>query len=207
MEDRALDRGPQEKGALVVGQALEPRGEQRRDRLRDRQLQQVARGDPAAVEPREALVVDEHGQQLLGEERVAVGRFRDPGLDLGREGPAAEQVGDQLPAVGVVQGLEHHRRRIELAAAPAGVVVEELRARHAQHEDRGVAREIREVADEIDERRLRPLQVVEHDARAGDAARAPRRACARPTTWPRPSRLPPRPARAPARSARRSGRP
>ena len=59
--------------------------------------------------------------------------------------------------------LEQQRRRVELAAAPAGPRVEQLGARDAEQEDRRVAREIGDVLDEIDEHRLGPLQVVDHD--------------------------------------------
>ena len=59
--------------------------------------------------------------------------------------------------------LEQERRRVQLAAAPAGSDVEQLGARDAEEEDRRVAREVGDVLDEVDEDRLGPLQVVDDD--------------------------------------------
>ena len=50
-----------------------------------------------------------------------------------------------------------------LAAAPAGVTVEQLGPRNAEEQDRRVARLVREIVDELEEGGLRPLQVVEDD--------------------------------------------
>ena len=94
--------------------------------------------------------------------------------------------GDQEPAIAVAERLEEHRGRIELAAAPAGVSVEELGPRQAEQQDRRVARELGEVFDEAEERRLRPLQIVEDDheraapcQRLEELANGPRRRFAR----------------------------
>ena len=65
-----------------------------------------------------------------------------------------------------VRGPEQDRGRVHLAAAPARPNLEQLGARDAQEQDRGdVARPVREMFDQIEERRLRPMDVVEdhHD--------------------------------------------
>ena len=155
----------------------------------------------------EQVVVDQHCQQLLGEQRVAVGGLGDPRRRVGGQWPAAEQVRDQRPAVAVVERLEQHRRGVELAAAPAGMAVEELGPRHAEQQDRRVARELGQVLDERRGTSARPTAGRRRRSRAGGAARAPRRACAPPRTSPRPCRRRCCRGRAPRRSARRSARP
>ena len=57
------------------------------------------------------------------------------------------------------------RGGVQLAAAPAGPQLEQLRPGDAQQEDRRVARPVRDVLDQVEERRLRPLDVVEDDER------------------------------------------
>ena len=81
------------------GQALEAGREQGTDRGRDPDLPTLVGGVPAAVRSlRQQAVVDEHPEQLLDEQRVALGGRADPGFDGGRESAATGQGRDQ-PAV------------------------------------------------------------------------------------------------------------
>ena len=84
---------------------------------------------------------------------------------------AAKTVHEQR-AVLCAQRLEQQRRRIDSPPPHPRADVEELRARDAEEEDRRVAREVRYVLHEIDEDRLRPLQVVDDHDPADAAARA-----------------------------------
>ena len=52
---------------------------------------------------------------------------------------------------------------VQLPAGPARPAVEQLRARHAQQQDRCVARPVRDVLDQVEEGFFRPVQVVPHD--------------------------------------------
>ena len=61
------------------------------------------------------------------------------------------------------QRLERRRRGVSLAAAPVATDVEQLGSRDAEQQDRSVARVVRQVVDEVEEGRLRPLEVVEDD--------------------------------------------
>ena len=106
MEHGALDGPPHEERALAVRQALQPRREKRADLLRDAQVAEVAGDDPAFVLPHEALLVDEHREQLLGEEGVALGELGDPLLHRVGHRIAAEQVRDQAPGVVVPQRFQ-----------------------------------------------------------------------------------------------------
>ena len=83
--------------------------------------------------------------------------------------------------------LEQHGRRVQLAAAPARPPVEQLGPRHAEQQDRRVARQVGDVLDQVEERRLPPVEVVEHDRRAAARVPAPRAACGTPRRSPRPS--------------------
>ena len=75
----------------------------------------------------------------------------------------AKQVGHELGGLAVAQALEESGRGVELAAAPAWPLVEELGACEADEEDRRVTGPVRQVLDEVEEGRLGPLQVVEED--------------------------------------------
>ena len=70
---------------------------------------------------------------------------------------------DQQLAVLGGERLEQDRRRIELAAAPAGPELEQLGTGDAEQEDRRVARPVGDVLDQVEEDGLGPLEVVEDD--------------------------------------------
>ena len=75
---------------------------------------------------------------------------------------ADEPVDERLTLLGA-KWLEEERRRVELASAPARPRVEQLRPRDAEQEDACVPREICDVLHEVDEDRLGPLEIVDHD--------------------------------------------
>ena len=109
-----------------------------------------------------AVALPGHGDHLLDEERVPARCGRDA-LARGRvQLPLTEQVVDQDRALVVPERLEQERGRVELSATPVRPRVEQLRPRDAEQEDRRVAREIRDMLDEVDELGLGPLQVVDH---------------------------------------------
>ena len=108
-------------------------------------------------------------QHLLDEERVAAGGPGDSSAE-----PAGDVHWKQLVDVLVAQRLEPKRHR------PRGAAFGELRSRHADEQDRGPRGEERNLLDEIEERLLGPLDVVEDDderpARGGVLERLPERA-------------------------------
>ncbi len=104
-----------------------------------------------------------HREHLLDVERVSLRRLDDALARLGVESRIGHEVLDQLLALVLAERLEQQRSRVELPASPAGPRVEELGSRHAEEEDRRVAREIGDVLDEVEERRLGPLEIVEED--------------------------------------------
>ncbi len=145
VEHAAFDRPALEHGALGRLELVEPRGEQRLDRRRHRDVP-VAR----------LLHERDH---LLDEQRVPLGRLPDP---VDQACVDVAEAFDHRVRVFGTKRLEQHRRRVDLASRPAGAAVEELRPSGAQQQDRRVAREIGDVLDEVEERLLAPVDVVEH---------------------------------------------
>ena len=143
MKEAALDGAALEDPALRRLELVDPRREQRVDRGRD--------GDVPA-----AGILDER-DHLLDEERVALGRVADPLLQTGGERAVAEEPLQQLFRLVRVERLEQERRRVQLAAAPAGPLVEQLRPRQAEQEEGNLAREVGHVLEEVEERRLTPV--------------------------------------------------
>jgi len=103
-----------------------------------------------------------HREHLLDVEGVAGRGDHDPFAQIGVERIGHEPL-DQLLALLRAQRLEEERRRVHLPAAPPRPQIEKLGARDAEQEDRRVARVVGDVLDEVDEHRLGPLQVVDHD--------------------------------------------
>ena len=203
----ALDRGRLDDLARGRRQQVQARGEERLDRRRDSDR------DVDLAAERRLLV--EHRDDLLDVERVALGDLEDPRRGALRQRRAAEQVREQLPGLGLGQGLEEDRRRVRLAPAPCRPVVEQLGPSHDQQDEWRVARPLRHVLDELDERWLGPLQVVddEHERpRAGERLEHPPHGPARfvghdrGTGRARAARRPPARPRAPRRGPRRPGR-
>ena len=77
----------------------------------------------------------------------------------------AEQLRDQAVAGCIVERLEPHRGASARAGAlaPVRTPLEEIRAAGAEQQDRDGLRVTDDVLDQREERRLRPMSVVEHD--------------------------------------------
>ena len=177
-----------EHGALARAEPVEARSEERLDRLRNPLL-----GQPA---------LEGKGEELLDEERVALGG-RDDARPLVRfEDAAAEPVDEGL---GVVrrEGVELDAVDVSACCEELGIRLAELLAREADDENRSLAL-VREVVDELEERRLRPVNVVEDDRERSRSARPPRRSGGRATRSRAPAAASPPPVRRGSRRAPRS---
>ena len=95
MEDLAFDRAPLEDGAVLAAEPVEAGGEQSLDGGWQGELGQLARRRQRAVPAEQQPLVDEHGDHLLDEERVALGRIGDSNAHVVGELGRAEQVRDQ----------------------------------------------------------------------------------------------------------------
>ena len=129
----------------------------------------VPRRRPRAQE----AVVDHHRQQLLDEERVALApprrfaRARRPRCRRRR------QVVDDLRARRAESGVE--REVLELL--PGRVGFSSTSGRATQRRSAGARLPSRHVVDEIEQRRLGPVKILEHEHERPAARRASRRAC------------------------------
>ena len=121
------------------------------------QLADVAR-NPASVVEDERAVVDEHAHELLDEERVALGGVFDAAGDLRIQLGGAEEIPEQR-----VQLVGAERLEEQALAGPAGTQLEQVGARERQHEHRRAAAPADEVLDEVEQRRLGPVQVLEDE--------------------------------------------
>ena len=104
-----------------------------------------------------------HRQHLLDEERIALGRRADSPAEADVEGKTVEQSVDQLVRLLGRERLEQHARGVELAAAPAGHPVEQLGSGEAEEQDRRVPAQVGDLLDEVEERGLAPMEIVQED--------------------------------------------
>ena len=187
----ANDCGAFDHGPLLRLEPVEAGGEKSVDRRRNRE---VVRG---------RAVLGQHREHLLDVERVALRGLCDPREEVGRELRLPAQELEQRLGFRLGQRIEHDRRRTRGGSEPAGVLLEQIRASHADDQDRRVADPAEQVLDQVEEGRLRPLQVVERDHERHVArealeqpadrphrllrgARCCRRFRSRPRPWPRP---------------------
>ena len=116
---------------------------------------------PAAVGRAQPPFVLEVGDQLLDQQREALGPLADVRLD-GLVDPAAEQVDDQLLALPLGQGGELERQRVRLAPRPVLAAREQLvRAGHAEQHQRCVG-VLGDVLDGVEQDGVGPVEVVDH---------------------------------------------
>ena len=140
VEAAPLHRGVLEQGPLAGVQPREPRRQHGLDAGGE-----LARGGA-------------DGDELLEEQRVALG-----GLDdlLGRARGELAGCGDEPARVGLRERVEHEH--LVAGLRPRRARLQQLRPGDADEQDRVVAREDGEVVDEVEQRRLRPVQVLQHD--------------------------------------------
>src|SRR5688572_7361327 len=134
------DRGAPEQVALARSQAIEPHREEARERGGDSPYGPVVEGDV----------------QLFGEERIPVRDLDDPAPVIRHD--RASAVDDEALDVGGRERLELH----QVGGFPLGSSLDQVGTGKAQEED-SPARLFRDVVDEIEERRLGPMEVLEHD--------------------------------------------
>src|SRR5207253_8415706 len=61
------------------------------------------------------------------------------------------------------QRAEGNRARVPFAATPPGMTLVELGPRRTDEEDRHAARPVDEMLEELDQRRVGPVQILEHE--------------------------------------------
>ena len=163
-----LDRRPTGSGERTAtaprwktSPSTDPRSITMRTRRRaSRSAPGGARGSSGDDDLAVSAVLADHREHLLDIEWVPGRRGGDALPQFAGRAARASSWSMSWRTLGA-ERLEQQRRRVELSAAPARPRVEQLRACDAEEEDRRVARQVRDVLDEVDEDRLRPLQVVD----------------------------------------------
>src|SRR5262245_21829222 len=144
MEDATLDCAALENAALRGVQLVESGRQQSLDRRRDLDF---------AVRR-----LAHERQHLLDEQRVALRALEDPGSEPVVDASELDQ--EQL-GLELRKGLEQNARCVQLAAAPRRPDVEELRPGNAQKEQGRTSGEVSDMLDQVEERLLPPVDVVE----------------------------------------------
>ena len=139
-------------------QGVEARRDQGLHRVRQRQ---VGRARQVAVRF-EQPPVGEQAHELLGVQGVAARTFQEQRLHLRRQHRLPEQGGEQHRGLRVVEGGQGHGRRIRLPGPPAGAPVEQLRPGRDHHEQIGRARLVEQLLEEVEQGRVGPVQVLDH---------------------------------------------
>src|SRR5438445_10372080 len=147
-EDSAHHRGALQQCALRPRQAV--------DACRDQLLQRVRDALCPGSRP-----FGEHPDRLLYEKRVAL-RLREHGLGVDRQLEVGAESLDEPRALLRAQRLELDRDLAAAAAAPARMAVEQLAARDADEQQRRLADAGREMLDQLEQRLLAPVDVLEH---------------------------------------------
>ena len=161
-EQPAHHRTSLQETLQLGARAVDARGDQALQRLWQDQRADVAARDPAVVAVLDLAGLDEHAQELLDVQGVAVGPLDHLGPQLFGERVDGEELRDEPAGLVFGQRLELDGRRVAAAAAPVRAVLEELGSREAQHEQRGPG-PFDDVFDEIEESRLGPVDVLEHE--------------------------------------------
>ena len=131
--------------------------------------------------------LEQHPSRLLDEERIALGLLEQRLALGGRELPVGEQGVQELLALGGAERLERERGGSQAAAAPAGPDVEQLGPGEADDQQRHVLDALGQVLDQVEQRLLGPVDVLEDEherlrvgelgrplaGRPGDLLRAP----------------------------------
>ena len=100
------------------------------------------------------------GDELFDEQRVAFGGLHDPLDGVGR---ALPEVAHELGAVIRGQRLEHEDGGVGAGSRPRRTLVEEVGSSRAQDQQRDLLCERRHIFDQVEERGLGPVDVVEDD--------------------------------------------
>ena len=146
----AHDRRMLEHRELIRFEAIESRGEERLDRRRDRDRRRVSRRVCIAT-----ICSRKNGLPPA----ASAMRARRRGSSAAPSSRLSTSASDSAAP----SGLSAQRRDVAAGAGEVRPLVEQLRTRKAEQQDRRVERPVDDVLDEIEERRLGPVQVVEHD--------------------------------------------
>ena len=150
-EDAADHGAAVEQGLLLRGQVVDAGGDHRLKRV----------GDPRRGSL--AVALEQHPDRLLDEQRVALGLREHVLPRVGRERVVGKQRSEQLLALVMAKRVELDRRRAHAASAPSGANVEQLGPGEADEQERRLAHPGGQVLDELEQRLLGPVDVLEDE--------------------------------------------
>jgi hypothetical protein len=153
----------------------------------DRQLLQRPAGDPAPLVLSQRPAVDQHAQDLLGVERVALRPLTDPAVQRLTDVIDVQQRGDQDVGVLRAERRQRHRGGVALTGAPRWPIVQQLGPGRAEDHHLAVREAVADVLDQVEQRRGRPVDVLEDDQRRPPPAQLPE--VARPRPYQRPAHI------------------
>ena len=165
-ERLADDRRVGQQRLAVGGQRVQAGGDQRRDARRQRDV-------PVGQPPRLPLAAEQvplyqQPDELFGEQGDATRLVGDQAQHVVGQVAAVQEAGDQRGRLPFVERRQVHPGRVAHAGAEQRFALEQLRAgrrHHGQRHRRGVAHQ---VVQERQERRVRPVEVLEHQDRGAD---------------------------------------
>ena len=147
-----------EQSALLRGQPVEARCDETLQRLRDLELGNLAGQPVGAVLLDEQAAVEQHANGLDGVERDAFGARENPLAKVLRQ--TRHESLQQLAHRPLGERSERERRLVR-SVPELGMASLELGPCEAEDEDRLLPRPLEQVGDELHERRVGPLQVLE----------------------------------------------
>jgi hypothetical protein len=153
-EDLAVHGGVLEDPFPLRRQSVDACRNERLDRLRD-------------VDLSAKITVVDHARELLGIERVTARSLEQRGLGSRGQDRPCEQGRDEPRHLLLGEGRHGERRRVPLTSAPGGVALEEFRPSSTENEERNVGRPVDEMVEELHERSVGPMEVLEDEDERG----------------------------------------
>ena len=128
---------------------------------RDRQRLGLTLGKAVAVGTHEVRRRRHDRDHLLDEQRIPLGP--DHALERGVVQAGSAEVRNQVAALGWGQRLQQDGCGVDLSPTPSGALLEKVGPGHAEEQDRGLARPVGNVFDQIEHGALRPVDVLEDE--------------------------------------------
>ena len=147
--------------SLLARKAVEPGGDEGVQRLGHLQRADLAHRPVGGPLLNEVAAVEQHPDRLDRIERDALGPGQDLLAKRGWE-PGNEPEQEVLHR-GRRERLEVERREVAKAGAPRGAALEQLRPGQREDVDRVGARQVEQLLDEVEERSVGPLHVLEDE--------------------------------------------
>ncbi len=152
---RAVDHS-----SLFRVEPIQARTHQGVDRRRYRGNRDLLRRS-GAVRSRERAVVAQHLDHLDQEEWIPTPHLRDPPPQLAGEIVSLEKFIDEVPRLHVAERGEVEHRGVGQSSGPFGSLFEQVASSEAEQEDGRISTGSKEMVEEVEERRLGPLEIIE----------------------------------------------